>query len=50
MIEFKIDYALVLRYVADQGIGTKRDAHAIARQVVGCDLLFQLQLNPRQKM
>ena len=50
MIQLVIDQAFILWHVADQGIGTERDPHAVTGQIVGCNLLFQLQFDLREEM
>ena len=50
MVQLVVHQMLLIRYMADQGVGTEGDAHALAGQVVGCDLLVQLQTDFGQKM
>ena len=50
MVQLVVDQTFILRHMAEQLVGAEGDAHAVPGQVVGCDLLLQLQLNLRQKM
>ena len=50
MVQLVVHQMLLIRYMADQGVGTEGDAHALAGQVVGCDLLVQLQTYLWKKM
>ena len=43
MVQLVVHQVFLIRQMADQGVGTEGDAHALAGQVVGCDLLVQLQ-------
>lgn len=50
MVQLVIDQALVFRHMTDQGVGAEGDSHAIAGQIVGCNLLLQLQFDVRKEM
>lgn len=43
MIQLVVYQAFIVRNMAHQGIRTERDPHSIPGQIVGSDLLVQLQ-------
>ena len=50
MVQLVVHQMLLIRYMADQGVGTEGDAHTLAGQVISCDLLVKLQTDFGQKM
>ncbi len=50
MVQLIVHQVLLIRHMADQGVGTEGDAHALAGQVVSGDLLVQLQSHLWKKM
>lgn len=43
MAQLIVYQMLLVRHMADQGVGTEGNAHALAGKVISCDLLIQLQ-------
>ena len=50
MIQLVVYQAFIVRNMAHQGIRTERDPHSIPGQIVGSDLLVQLQTYLWKKM
>lgn len=50
IVEFVEKKRLLFWYMADQNVTTEGDAHPVAGEVVGSDLLFGLQLDFRDEM
>ena len=44
MAQLIVYQMLLVRHMADQGVGTEGNAHALAGKVISCDLLIQFQL------
>lgn len=45
-----VNQAVVVRHMADQDVAVEGNAHSVAGQVVGRDLLLRLQLDPGREM
>ena len=43
MAQLIVYQMLLVRHMADQGVGTEGNAHALAGKVISCDLLIQLR-------
>ena len=50
MAQLIVYQMLLVRHMADQGVGTEGNAHALAGKVISCDLLVKLQTDFGQKM